>query len=66
MLAATPTEEQAGFRPGRGTIDQILFIIRQLAENYTEHNKVMYKKVIDFQQASDIVWQKELWQILRH
>ena len=31
-------EEQAWFRQGRGTIDQI-FVIRQIAEKYTEYNK---------------------------
>jgi len=34
-------EEQAGFRPGRGTIDQLLAII-QMAEKYIEHNQPCY------------------------
>jgi hypothetical protein len=59
------SEEQAGFRQGRGTIDQI-FVIRQLAEKYTEHNKVLYNNFIDFKQAFDSVWQQGLWQVLRH
>src|SRR3984885_7608136 len=58
-------EEQAGFRTGRGTIDQ-LFVIRQLAEKYTEKNKIVYNNFIDFRQAFDSVWQKGLWQVLRN
>ena len=59
------SEEQAGFRQGRGTIDQI-FVIRQLAEKYTESNNVLYNNFIDYKQAFDSVWQKGLWQVLRH
>src|ERR1043165_7461975 len=57
-------EEQAGFRGGRSTIDQ-LFVIRQLAEKYYEKNKTLYNNFIDFRQAFDSVWQQGLWQVLR-
>jgi len=40
-------EEQAGFRIGRGTVDQ-LFVIRQLAEKYCEKNRTLYYNFIDF------------------
>lgn len=57
-------EEQAGFRPGRGTTDQI-FTIRQITEKYLEHNKPCYFNFIDFKQAFDSIWQEGLWQCLR-
>jgi len=43
----TVAEEQAGFRIGRGTVDQ-LFVIRQLAEKYCEKNRTLYNNFIDF------------------
>ena len=58
------SEEQAGFRSGRGTIDQ-LFVIRQLAQKFYEKNKILYNNFIDFKQAFDSVWQEGLWQVLR-
>ena len=58
-------EEQAGFRKGRGTVDQI-FTIRQLAEKYYGKNKVIYNNFIDFRQAFDSVWQQGLWRVLRN
>jgi len=60
----TLAEEQAGFRIGRGTVDQ-LFVIRQLAEKYCEKNRTLYNNFIDFKQAFDSVWHKGLWQVLR-
>ena len=54
-------EEQAGFRPGRGTTDQI-FTIRQITEKYLEHNKPCNFNFIDFKQAFDSIWQEGLWQ----
>ena len=40
--------EQAGFRPGRGTIEQI-FSLRLLAENYLGmQDGVLYHVFIDF------------------
>ena len=58
-------KEQAGFRVGRGTIDQ-LFVIRQLAEKYYEKNKTLYNNFMDYRQAFDSVWQQGLWQVLRN
>ena len=52
-------EEQAGFRPGRGTVDQ-LFAIRQIAEKYIEHNQPCYFNFIDFKEAFDSIWQEGL------
>ena len=57
-------ESQAGFRPGRSTIDQI-FTLRQLAERYEEFGKELYVCYIDFRKAFDSVWRKGLWKVMR-
>ena len=54
------SEAQAGFRPGRGTIDQ-LFTLKQLTEKYLERGKKLYLCYIDFEKAFDRVWQRGLW-----
>ena len=59
------TEEQAGFRPGRSTIDQ-LFSLRLLTQYYFEHGKDLYICFVDFQKAFDSVWRRGLWQVMRH
>ena len=59
------SEEQAGFRPGRSTIDQI-FTLRQLAEKYTEMNRGLYVGYIDFRKAFDSVWREGLWRVMRN
>ena len=41
-------EEQAGFRSGRGRIDQI-FVIRLLMEKHLEKDKKMYSAFIDME-----------------
>ena len=56
-------EEQAGFRAGRGTVDEI-FVTRQLAEKFYEKNRTLYNNFNDLKQAFDSVWQKGLWQVL--
>ena len=50
-------EEQAGFRSGRGCIDQI-FVIRQLMEKYLEKDKKMYAAFIDMEKVYDKVWRQ--------
>jgi hypothetical protein len=59
------SEEQAGFRRGRGTMDQI-FVIRQLSEKHIERNRTLYNNFIDYKQAFDSVWQEGLWKTMRH
>src|SRR3984885_8868260 len=59
------SEEQAGLRRGRGTADPI-FVIRQLAEKYSDKNRTLYNNFIDFRQAFDSVWQQGLWRVLRN
>ena len=57
-------EEEAGFRSGRGCIDQI-FIIRQLMEKYLEKDKKMYAAFIDMEKAYDKVWRTDFWVTLK-
>ena len=57
-------EEQAGFRAGRGTTEQI-FNLRILCEKYLQHQKNLYHVFIDFKKAFDRVWQAALWATMR-
>lgn len=52
-------EEQAGFRAGRSTIDQ-LFTMRTLTEKYIDANRKLHINFIDYKQAFDAVWHESL------
>ena len=53
-------EEQAGFRAGRSTSEQI-FNLRILREKYPQHQQDLYHVSIDFKKAFDRVWHAALW-----
>ena len=53
-------EEQAGFRAGRRTTEQI-FNLRILREKYLQHQQDLYHVFIDFKKAFDRVWHAALW-----
>ena len=53
-------EEQAGFRAGRSTTEQI-FNLRILCEKYLQHQQDLYHVFIDLQKAFDRVWHAALW-----
>ena len=57
-------EEQAGFRAGRSTTEQI-FKIRILCEKYFKHQQDLYHVFIDFKKASDRVWHTVLWATMK-
>ena len=57
-------EEQAGFRAGRSTTEQI-FNLRILCEKYLQHQQNLYHVFIDFKKAFDRVWHAALWAIMR-
>ena len=46
------TEEQAGFRAGRCTTEQI-FNLRILCEKYLQHQQDLYHVFVDFKKALD-------------
>ena len=52
-------EEQAGFMPGRSTVEQI-FNLRVLCEKSLEHQQSLYHVFIDFKKAFDRVWHQAL------
>ena len=52
--------EQAGFRAGRSTTEQI-FNLRILCEKYLQHQKDLYHVFTDFKKAFDRVWHAALW-----
>ena len=57
-------EEQAGFRAGRSTTEQI-FHLRILCEKYFQHKHDLYHVFIDFKKAFDIVWHAALWATMK-
>ena len=56
-------ENQAGFRPGRGCVDQI-FALRQILETRHEYQQPTYVAFVDFAAAFDSVDRSSLWHIL--
>ena len=52
-------EEQAGFRAGRSTTEQI-FNLCILCEKYLQHQQDLYHVFIDFKKAFDRVWHAAL------
>ena len=57
-------EEQAGFRAGRSTTEQI-FNLRILGEKYLQHQQNLYHVFKDFKKAFDRVWHEALWATMR-
>ena len=57
-------EEQAGFKAGRSTTEQI-FNLRILGEKYLQHQQNLYNLFIDFKKAFDRVWHEALWATMR-
>lgn len=57
-------EEQAGFRAGRSTVEQI-FTCRIMMEKHLQHQRDLFHNFIDFKKAFDRVWHDGLWQVLR-
>ena len=57
-------EEQAGFRAGRTTTEQI-FNLRILCEKYLQHQRDLYHVFIDFKMAFVRVWHAALWATMK-
>ena len=57
-------EEQAGFRAGRSTTEQI-FNPRILCEKYLQHQQDLYRIFKDFKWAFDRVWHAALWAAMK-
>ena len=57
-------EEQAGFRAGRSTTEQI-FNRLILCEKYLQHQQGLYHVFIDFKKAFDRVWYAALWATMK-
>ena len=53
-------EEQAGFRAGRSSAEQI-FNLHVLCEKYLQHKQDLCHVFIDFKKAFDRVWHAALW-----
>ena len=58
-------EEQAGFRGGRSTVDQV-FALRQILEKRWEYALPVYCAFIDLEKAYDSVWREGMWKIAEY
>ena len=58
-------EEQAGFRAGRSTTEQI-FNLRTLCEKYLQHQQDLYHVFIDFKKAFNRVWHAAFWGTMKN
>lgn len=56
-------KEQAGFRQGRSTIEQI-FVLRNIVEQAIEWNSSLYVCFVDYEKAFDSVDRETLWKIM--
>ena len=66
VVDSSLNEEQAGFRKGKGCIDQI-FALRNIIEQCTEGQRKLYIiNLMDFEKAFDSIHRNSLWEILRH
>jgi hypothetical protein len=59
------TEEQAGFRGGRSTIDHV-FSLKQLMEKKMSVDQTLHLLFVDLEKAYDSVPLKKLWKALEH
>uniref|UniRef100_A0AAQ4RS36 Reverse transcriptase domain-containing protein n=1 Tax=Gasterosteus aculeatus aculeatus TaxID=481459 RepID=A0AAQ4RS36_GASAC len=57
-------EEQCGFRPGRGTTDQ-LFTLSRIIEGAWEYAHPVYMCFVDLEKPCDRVPREKLWDVLR-
>ena len=57
-------EEQAGFRPGRSTTEQI-FNLRILCERYLQHQLDLFHVFVDFKKTFDRIWHAVLWSTMK-
>ena len=57
-------EEQAGFRAGRSTTEQI-FNLRILCEKCLQHQQDLYHVFINYKKAFDRVWHAALWATMK-
>ena len=56
--------EQAGFRKGRNTTEQI-FVLRNIIEQVAEWNTSLYLCFVDYEKAFNSVHRDTLWRIMR-
>ena len=59
------TEEQAGFRAVRSTIDHV-FCLQQLIEKMMSVDQPLHLSFVDLEKAYNIVPMKNLWKALEH
>ncbi len=58
------SEDQGGFRKGRGCVDQI-FALKRLVEGYLGKDKKLFAAFMDLEKAYDRVDREALWNVLR-